>query len=191
MAQVLQLAGNARLQGDSAYEIALKNGFEGTEEEWLASLGGGSGLPDVAESTRIDVLTETDLGTFSFLSDYKAFGRGTSELVLDLSVGDEVTVVWDKTTVCVCTVQDASTVGAGYKALGNASAFGLSGNNEPFAIGFDGNGTTFFSTEDTTAKQHWCEIYKGTPSADEGAFLRAVNGVPAWVVISIAEEASF
>lgn len=29
----------ASLEGESAYEIALANGFEGTEEEWLASLG--------------------------------------------------------------------------------------------------------------------------------------------------------
>lgn len=29
--------------GDSAYEVALKNGFEGTEQEWLASLEGHNG----------------------------------------------------------------------------------------------------------------------------------------------------
>lgn len=38
------LTGSAKLldtiKGDSAYEVALKNGFEGTEEEWLASLKG-------------------------------------------------------------------------------------------------------------------------------------------------------
>ncbi|GIN93322.1 hypothetical protein J22TS1_43730 [Siminovitchia terrae] len=31
--------------GDSAYEIAVKNGFEGTEQEWLASLKGPKGDP--------------------------------------------------------------------------------------------------------------------------------------------------
>lgn len=30
------------LKGDSAYEIAVEQGFEGTEEEWLASLAGTS-----------------------------------------------------------------------------------------------------------------------------------------------------
>lgn len=30
-------------QGDSAYQIALKHGFKGTEEEWLASLVGAQG----------------------------------------------------------------------------------------------------------------------------------------------------
>lgn len=31
------------LRGYSAYDIAVQNGFEGTEEEWLASLVGGGG----------------------------------------------------------------------------------------------------------------------------------------------------
>lgn len=31
------------LQGKSAYEVAVANGFEGTEEEWLASLKGEKG----------------------------------------------------------------------------------------------------------------------------------------------------
>ena len=35
------------LRGYSAYDIAVQNGFEGTEEEWLASLvGGGEGSFD-------------------------------------------------------------------------------------------------------------------------------------------------
>lgn len=31
--------------GDSAYEVAVKNGFEGTEQQWLASLKGAKGDP--------------------------------------------------------------------------------------------------------------------------------------------------
>ena len=34
--------------GKSAYEIAVENGFEGTEEEWLESLKGNNDL-DVVE----------------------------------------------------------------------------------------------------------------------------------------------
>lgn len=33
--------------GESAYELALLNGFEGTEEEWLASLKGEQGNPGI------------------------------------------------------------------------------------------------------------------------------------------------
>ena len=36
------LAGAGALQGKSAYDIAVENGFVGTEEEWLNSLVGSS-----------------------------------------------------------------------------------------------------------------------------------------------------
>lgn len=32
-------------QGDSAYDVAVKNGFTGTVEDWLASLKGEDGPP--------------------------------------------------------------------------------------------------------------------------------------------------
>jgi hypothetical protein len=34
------LSGAGALQGQSAYDIAIKNGFKGSEEEWLKSLEG-------------------------------------------------------------------------------------------------------------------------------------------------------
>ncbi len=34
-----------RVQGLNAYEIAVKNGYIGTEQEWLASLKGDKGEP--------------------------------------------------------------------------------------------------------------------------------------------------
>jgi hypothetical protein len=39
------------IHGKSAYEIALLNGFEGTEEEWLASLRGGTSVASVTQTT--------------------------------------------------------------------------------------------------------------------------------------------
>lgn len=36
--------------GESAYEIAVGQGFQGTEAEWLESLGGGGGLPEVTSA---------------------------------------------------------------------------------------------------------------------------------------------
>lgn len=42
------------LYGESAYEIALKHGFEGTEEEWLASLHGKDGKDGVDGKNGID-----------------------------------------------------------------------------------------------------------------------------------------
>lgn len=39
----VELVGGVGEDGASAYEIAVKNGFEGTEEEWLESLNGKDG----------------------------------------------------------------------------------------------------------------------------------------------------
>lgn len=41
------VAGTDGVDGDSAYEVALANGFVGTEAEWLASLEGPQGIPGV------------------------------------------------------------------------------------------------------------------------------------------------
>lgn len=41
------------LDGKSAYQIAVENGFEGTEEEWLASLKGEPGQADAEQVEQI------------------------------------------------------------------------------------------------------------------------------------------
>ena len=56
MAQYLQLLGGQRLQGKSAYDIAVEHGFEGTEEEWLLSIG----LPTVTTDNNGDFLRVVD-----------------------------------------------------------------------------------------------------------------------------------
>ena len=52
LASPVRLSGhltNATLQGLSAYEVAVANGFNGTEAEWLASLKGETGAtPDIS-----------------------------------------------------------------------------------------------------------------------------------------------
>ena len=42
-AGVIGTLGANMVRGFSAYEIAVKNGFTGTEEEWLASIRGEDG----------------------------------------------------------------------------------------------------------------------------------------------------
>lgn len=42
---------NSLLQGKSAYEIAVANGFVGTEEEWLESLKGQAATIEVGDVT--------------------------------------------------------------------------------------------------------------------------------------------
>ncbi len=52
--------------GKSAYEIAVDNGFEGTETEWLASLGGGGGTDYSEEISDL----QTTLNGFLYPTKY-------------------------------------------------------------------------------------------------------------------------
>ena len=54
------------LQGLSAYEVAVKNGFEGTEKEWLASLKGGGEIQEaVNQYFEENPITAESLGAAS------------------------------------------------------------------------------------------------------------------------------
>lgn len=52
--------GGSGADGKSAYEIAVEHGFEGSEEEWLASLKGEPGADGYTPVKGIDYWTETD-----------------------------------------------------------------------------------------------------------------------------------
>ncbi len=52
-AQIVSLIQAGALCGKSAYEIALEHGFEGSEEEWIASLKGKDYILTAADKTEI------------------------------------------------------------------------------------------------------------------------------------------
>ncbi|MGH8032522.1 MAG: hypothetical protein ACREO8_09205 [Luteimonas sp.] len=60
--------GPAGAAGLSAYQVAVANGFAGTQAQWLASLQGEQGEqgeqgpPGIAANRRVQVITETDSG---------------------------------------------------------------------------------------------------------------------------------
>ena len=64
-----ELGGSSGTAGKSAYEIAIDNGFVGTETEWLESLKGEQGdkgdngtTPHIDESTKNWFIGDTDTG---------------------------------------------------------------------------------------------------------------------------------
>jgi hypothetical protein len=63
--------GGGGADGLSAYEIAVKNGFEGTEEEWLDSLKGEDGKTPVKG---VDYWTETDIAEIKGYVDEAILG---------------------------------------------------------------------------------------------------------------------
>ena len=103
------LEGQGALKGDSAYEVAVENGFEGTEEEWLESLK-GLYVPEGGEIGQILRLAEenklrwdnedgTEKVTNSSLSQsYKCTIELTEECPDDLTIyvsGEEIRAnVW-------------------------------------------------------------------------------------------------
>lgn len=54
------LTGLDFIRGYSAFEVAVINGFRGTEEEWLASLKGEKGDKGDAPVAGVDYFTESD-----------------------------------------------------------------------------------------------------------------------------------
>ena len=197
-------AGADGKDGLSAYEIAKNHGFEGTEAEWLEFLkgedgkdgadgvgGGGSGecnLPDIAPKPETELISTTE-GGFTYDTSYP-WHSYISTTILNLAIGDKCKIVWDSDEY-YCTVIDASTLMSGFKAMGNLSGFGLSGNNEPFIIGFNDSATTVVAVEDTEPATHSFAIYKVGVSPDEEKFLQVIDGKAAWVTIELAEDGGF
>lgn len=56
----VELVGNIGADGKSAYQIALDNGFKGTEKEWLDSLNGEKGADGYTPIKGTDYFTEAD-----------------------------------------------------------------------------------------------------------------------------------
>ena len=69
--------------GKSAYEIAVEHGFEGSEEEWLASLKGEQGPPGESGTDGQDGRGITDI----------TYDSETSEFVFTMSDNTEIRVV--------------------------------------------------------------------------------------------------
>lgn len=85
------VAGMDTLTGKSAYEIAVDNGYEGTEKEWLESLVGVSGLTPYIGINGNWWLGEEDTGTPA-AGDYEVIDNKPSingvELSGDLTLKD-------------------------------------------------------------------------------------------------------
>lgn len=77
------------IKGDSAYQIAVQNGFVGTEQEWLESLKGEDGLSSI---NRYVLIFES--GT-SFSYELSLFGFDISTVTFYKPNGEEVSVFYN------------------------------------------------------------------------------------------------
>lgn len=96
----------------------------------------------------IEILPVTTYENFTLDSQYGVHSYGTAGSY-PLTVDETYIVSWDDADY-ECVAQDAGSLLSGAVLLGNASNFGLSGNDEPFIIAtLNGLGTEFFSLTDT------------------------------------------
>lgn len=73
----------AGIRGYSNYEIAVKNGFEGTEEEWLEKI-----TQDEADIVWENIQEEITAGTLSFALE-ETYDPSTESLTLSIVAEDE------------------------------------------------------------------------------------------------------
>lgn len=131
-------------------------GILGTHE------GGGSAetLVTLLEEQTLDFALNTTFNLYSAYIDPAPFVP---------VIGETYTVVWDGVEY-ECVAQDAGAILAGAVFIGNAVAFGLNGNNEPFIIGGDASsGTNFFSLTDTASSTHTVAIYQKASGGGGGS----------------------
>lgn len=76
-----------------------------------------------------------------------------------LTVGETYTVTYDGSEY-TCVAMDGSAVMDGAVFVGNAVAFGLSGNGEPFAVGVVGGGLLIACLTDTEPASHTAAVYQ-------------------------------
>lgn len=118
--------------GESAYEIAVRNGFEGTETEWLESLKGETGATGSAGKDGTDGTDGKDGYTLDdLMANYLENNPGATEDDFYASLGLDVTpsitsIVQSalKSSVgIICTNTRSSSAGAGviYKLNGNTA----------------------------------------------------------------------
>lgn len=104
--EVLEVAERG-LPGDSAYQIAVNNGFVGTEEDWLITLQAGASIPKsesflitpALEQSFVLAYTPTTNSLKGFLNGlreaegaFNVSGNTVSFPFLDLASGDTITV---------------------------------------------------------------------------------------------------
>lgn len=118
--------------------------------------------------SEIEILSKTTYSDFMYnteLGGYVQYDYSSSFVPV---VGETYTVVWDGETF-TCTAQDGNSMAEGAVFIGNAAAFGLSGNKEPFIIGGTPDSPmNIFALNDTEATEHTVAIYQQSASGGEG-----------------------
>ena len=108
------------IHGKSAYEIALMHGYEGTEEEWVASLKGEKGDPYII--TEADKVEIADKIATENLQD-------SAEAYIDSVLEDKVIEFTSSVSGSAITIESANAPLQNLKVFGNTRTDGTLGEN--------------------------------------------------------------
>ncbi len=81
-----------RVVGKSAYEIAVDNGFKGTEKEWLATIGGVKTVNGVAPDENGNVEVEGGSGSSEQLTNLSMVKSDNTITITSTLEGDDTVV---------------------------------------------------------------------------------------------------
>lgn len=116
---------------------------------------------DYVRPEKVDILPLTTYSGFALNSVYGTYLKQV-QATYDLVLGETYFINWDGNDY-ECIVQDANSVMAGAVMVGNGTNWGLSGNNEPFIIGFVNGFAVYMALTDTAdGGFHSVRIYQIT-----------------------------
>ena len=116
--------------------------------------------PFYEEGGEAEIFAEQTITT-AFFEAFNCYVSAISPHPFSLTVGEKYKVVWDGQPYEVEAI-DCSAV-TGNVAVGNGTAFDLSGNNEPFAIVYTSDSdVTFVALTDTAPTEHTVSVYHDT-----------------------------
>lgn len=130
---------------------------------WAEPSGGVSSWNDLTdkpfyEEGSMEVIFPEEEISFACNEAFGLYCAGDVK-TFSLAVGETYTVLWDEKEY-VCTAQDASALNGGAEmiAIGDGTAFGMSGNQEPFIIATTEDAMAFFAADpnDTSASHKIC-----------------------------------
>lgn len=140
-------------------------------------------------TSEIAIWEETVCDGFAYNEEFGGYVYNINPSPFTLILGESYRVVWDaESYTCV-----AQSTGDGSLSLGDLTYVGLSGNGEPFIIGWSEYGVSLFSADADAS--HAVAIYQANaapelPSVtteDNGKILQVVDG--AWAAVAVADSA--
>lgn len=144
--------GNQAIWGDTVDTPAPSGGSGGGVSSW-------NDLTDKPFGETVETVPVLEETTYDGFEEYDGvYSYAVSPPNYTLSPGETYIVEWNGESF-TCTAQDTIMSGVVIVALGNASAFGLSGNNEPFCIVWNQYEVTYASLDNKTSNT--VGIYQG------------------------------